>query len=146
MTDPKKSPIWQQQESLGATFMELWGWLWTASFGDVGDEYAAIRGGAGVSDLTPIQKWEFSGPEAFDALDRIHSNDLASMADEQVRYGALVDEDGAMVDDALVYRLSDDRWWLLTNSAALTGYFDQTVGHLDCRVEDFTDAFAVISI
>src|SRR5918993_1429932 len=55
-------------------------------------------------DLSPLNKWEFRGPEALEASQRVHTNDVVGMRDGQVRYGAFVDEDGLVVDDGTVFR------------------------------------------
>ena len=70
-------------------------------------EYRAIREGVGMWDLSPLNKWEFSGPDAFEAAQRIHTNDILGMTPGQVRYGAFVDEEGLVVDDGTVFRFED---------------------------------------
>ena len=42
-------------------------------------EYAAVREGVGMWDLSPLNKWEFRGPDAVEAVQRVHSNDMLRM-------------------------------------------------------------------
>jgi len=47
-----------------AGFSDEAGWLWVTNFGDPAAEYRAIREGVGMWDLSPLNKWEFTGPDA----------------------------------------------------------------------------------
>jgi glycine cleavage system T protein (aminomethyltransferase) len=113
----------------GATFVEEGGWWWTDSYGDLDAEYRAVRHGVGVWDLSPLNKWEFRGADALEAVQRVHSNDVWGMVDGQVRYGAFLDEDGLLIDDGTVFRFSAERLWVMTNVMEREEYFaDATKG------------------
>ena len=47
-----------------AGFMEEAGWFWVTGFGDPEAEYEAVREGVGVWDVSPLNKWDFRGPDA----------------------------------------------------------------------------------
>ncbi|HYY06986.1 MAG TPA: hypothetical protein VFA25_00120, partial [Actinomycetota bacterium] len=96
-------------------FMEEAGWWWVTGFGDLEDEYRAVREGVGVWDVSPLNKWEFRGPDAVEAAQRVHSNDILGMRTGQVRYGAFLDEEGLLVDDGTVFKHADDHLWVCTN-------------------------------
>ena len=72
-----RSPFYEPAAALGATFMEEGGWYWTDDFGDTDGEYRAVREDLGVWDVSPLNKWEFRGPDALAAAQRIHSNNVA---------------------------------------------------------------------
>ncbi len=116
-----------------AGFTDEAGWLWVTNFGDVDAEYRAIREGVGMWDLSPLNKWEFSGPDAFEAAQRIHTNDILGMTPGQVRYGAFVDEEGLVVDDGTVFRF-EDHLWVCTNSNEREEYFEVATKGLDVRI------------
>jgi aminomethyltransferase len=118
-----------------AGFTEEAGWLWVTNFGDVAAEYRAIREGVGMWDLSPLNKWEFRGPDAVEAAQRIHTNDIVGMRPGQVRYGAFVDEAGAVVDDGTVFRFADDHLWVCTNSNDRATYFEEATKGLDLRID-----------
>jgi aminomethyltransferase len=110
-------------EAKGATFVEEGGWWWVESYGDLDREYAAVRDGVGMWDLSPLNKWEFRGPDALEAVQRTHSNDILGMADGQVRYGGFLDEDGLLIDDGTVFRFAEDHLWVMTNVMEREEYF-----------------------
>lgn len=117
-----------------AGFMEEAGWLWATNYGDVDAEYRAVREGVGMWDLSPLNKWEFRGPEALEAAQRVHTNDVLGMRDGQVRYGAFVDEEGLVVDDGTVFRHAEDRLWVCTNGNERAAYFADATKGLEVEI------------
>ena len=105
MSEPIETAFHASVQARGATFVEEGGWLWSESFGDADAEYAAVRDGVGMWDVSPLNKWDFRGPDAVEAAQRVHSNDVFGLAAGQVRYGAFLDEDGLLVDDGTVFKL-----------------------------------------
>ena len=136
-TEPIRSPFYEPAASLGATFMEEGGWYWTDGFGDADGEYEAVRDGLGVWDVSPLNKWEFRGPDALRAAQRVHSNNILGLAVGQVRYGAFCDSEGLMVDDGTVYRLGD-RVWVMTNGSEHADHFAAATAGLAVEIEAIT--------
>jgi aminomethyltransferase len=122
------------QEARGATFVEEGGWYWSVSFGDPDAEYSAVREGVGMWDVSPLNKWDFRGPDAVEAAQRVHSNDILGLEVGQVRYGAFLDEDGLLVDDGTVFKHGDDHLWVMTNGMERSEYFAEATKGLDVSV------------
>ena len=118
-----------------AGFMEEAGWFWVTGFGDPDAEYTAVREGVGVWDVSPLNKWDFRGPDASEAAQRVHSNDILGMQVGQVRYGAFLDEDGLLVDDGTVFKHAEDHLWVCTNGLDHVVYFADAAKGLDVSVE-----------
>jgi aminomethyltransferase len=116
-------------------FMEEAGWWWVTGFGDLEDEYRAVREGVGVWDVSPLNKWDFRGADAVEAAQRVHSNDILGMRTGQVRYGAFLDDEGLLVDDGTVFKHADDHLWVCTNGLDHQEYFGEATKGLDVAIE-----------
>jgi aminomethyltransferase len=116
-------------------FMEEAGWWWVTGFGELEDEYHAVREGVGVWDVSPLNKWEFRGTDAVEAAQRVHSNDILGMRTGQVRYGAFLDDDGLLVDDGTVFKHADDHLWVCTNGLDHQEYFGEASKGLDVAID-----------
>ena len=134
MSDGIRTAFHGAQEARGATFVEEGGWYWSVSFGDPGAEYSAVRDGVGMWDVSPLNKWDFRGPDAVEAAQRVHSNDILGLEVGQVRYGAFLDEDGLLVDDGTVFKHADDHLWVMTNGMERSEYFAEATKGLDVSV------------
>jgi aminomethyltransferase len=122
--------------SQGGTHVADGGWYWLEGFGDTAKEYAAVRDDVAVWDVSPLNKWDFRGPDALRAAQYVFSNDVIGLEVGQARYGAFLDGDGHMVDDGTVFNTSrPDHCWVMTNGKDLDGYFDEMLKGYDVETE-----------
>jgi glycine cleavage system T protein (aminomethyltransferase) len=141
------SPLHGWHEAHGAEYLWEDGWPWTMHEGaDPMAEYEAIRTGAGIWDLFATCKYEVTGRDAARFVQRRFTNRVEDMQPGQVRYGALVDENGTMVDDGNVYRYAPDRFILMINTPTLADWFRQTGAGLDARITHRTEDFGMIAV
>ena len=115
MTDVWRTPFHERQEALGGEAEEDSGWFWFMDFGDIEGEYNAVRSDAGLWDVSPLIKFDFTGPEAVAAVDKVFANDVPKK-DGGVRYGPVLNAGGMMLDEGTAYRVAGDRVILMINS------------------------------
>jgi sarcosine oxidase subunit alpha len=89
-------------------------------------EARSVRERVGLTDVSTLGKFEIAGPDAAALLERVCATQVARLAPGRGRYTFMLREDGMVVDDGTVWRLSEHRW-LLTSS---TGGGERMVGHL----------------
>ncbi len=123
----------------GGSHYDEGGWTWLEGFGDLPKEYAALRDDVAVWDVSPLNKWEFRGPDALRAAQRAFSNDALGLELGQARYGAFLDADGLMVDDGTVFNTGrEDHCWVMTNGRDHDEYFGKLMEGLDAQFEWIT--------
>jgi glycine cleavage system T protein (aminomethyltransferase) len=127
------------ERELGCEFMDWEGWYWPSTFGDAEAEHRAVREDVGVWDESPLRKWDFRGPDALAAADRIFTNDMLGLEVGQVRYGPFCDGDGKMVGDGTVFRFADDHAWVITALDSDLDHFREVVGELDVEMTPITE-------
>src|SRR5919201_397342 len=134
--EPIKSAFHDVIASQGGSHVEDGGWMWADGFGDVQMEYAAVRDDVGVWDVSPLNKWDFRGPDALRAAQYLFSNDAVGLDPGQARYGAFLDDGGLMVDDGTVFNTGrDGHCWVMTNGKDHDGYFGAMLGRFDVESE-----------
>jgi aminomethyltransferase len=127
------------QRELGAEFMDWEGWYWPADFGDAVAEHHAVRQDVGVWDESPLRKWDFSGPDALAAADRICTNDMLGLEIGQVRYAPFTDENGKMVGDGTVFKFTDSSAWVITALDSDLDHMQEVVSGMDVSIEAITE-------
>ena len=127
------------QQELGAEFMEWEGWNWTTDFGDAVAEHNAVRQDVGVWDESPLRKWDFSGPDALAAADRIFTNDMLGLEIGQVRYAPFCDENGKMVGDGTVFKFTDSSAWVITALDSDLDHMNEVVSGMNVSIEPITE-------
>jgi aminomethyltransferase len=102
-------PRWSE---LTRRITEYRGYWLPTSFDNHGavDEYWACREGVVVMDLSPLRKFEVTGPDAEALLQAAVTRNIRKLADGQVVYTAMCNKTGGMLDDATVFRLGADRF------------------------------------
>lgn len=141
-----KSPFYEPALASGGTFVEEGGWFWGEGFGDQDAEYRGVREDLGVWDVSPLNKWEFTGKDALAAAQRIHSNNILGLAVGQVRYGCSLDADGMVIDDGTVYRRREDSLWVMTGAADMMEYFTEATEGLDVGITSVTQEMPHVGI
>ena len=122
------------------------GFLAASSYGDfVAPEYAAIRNAAALIDVSPLYKYQVSGPDAAALLDRVVTNDVARLAPGRALYTPWCDRDGRVRQDGTVFRLDQDRY--LLNAAEPAGAWLAEAAHgLRASIEDRSRALAALAL
>ena len=98
-------------------------------------EYFAIRSQAAVFDISPMVKYRVEGPDAEAFLDRLTLRNVAKLKPGRVHYTAWSDDDGHVLDDGTLFRLSQNRFRLCCQEPQLPWLLDSELG-LDVTVED----------
>ncbi len=112
-------------------------------------EHQAVRGTAGLFDVSHMGEIRVSGPEALDFVQQVTVNDAASLSPGRAQYSLLCREDGGMIDDLLVYRLGDTDFLLVVNAANREKDYSWLHGHhkaFDVSLEDHSDAYALLAL
>jgi len=95
-------------------FVEYNGYWLANSFPKIGSiaEYWAVREKAAIMDLSPLRKYEVTGPDAEELLQACVTRNVKKISVGQVSYTAMCYEHGGMIDDGTIYRLGDNnfRW------------------------------------
>jgi aminomethyltransferase len=124
-----------------------WAGYLTASLYDPAHEreYYAIRNAAALIDVSPLFKYEISGPDALAVVDRLITRDATRCRVGQVLYTPWCDEDGQVIDDGTVARLAEDRF-RLTAADPNYRWFDDVAYGFDARVENVSESLAALSL
>jgi aminomethyltransferase len=118
--------------------MDWEGWLWPNHFGAPTAEHRAVRESVGIWDESPLRKWDFTGPDALRAADRIFTNDMLGLARGQIRYAPFCDDNGTMVGDGTVFKFDDGHAWVITALDSDLDHFEDVVRGLDVQIEPIT--------
>ncbi|MEO1198557.1 MAG: aminomethyltransferase family protein [Pseudomonadota bacterium] len=108
-------------------------------------EYAAIRNAATLFDISPMTKYRISGPDAEAFLDRLTVRSVAKQTPGTVRYTAWCNEDGHVLDDGTLYRMSETEFRLCCQERQLSWLIESSLG-FDVTVTDETDAIAGLAL
>ena len=80
-------------------------------------EVKAVRSSVGICDVSTLGKIDIQGSDAAEFLDRVYINHWKSLPVGRARYGAMLREDGIVMDDGTTARLGEDQFFMTTTTA-----------------------------
>ncbi|WP_217913040.1 glycine cleavage system aminomethyltransferase GcvT [Miltoncostaea marina] len=120
--------------ALGARMGAFAGWDMPLYYAGARPEHLAVRGRAGLFDVSHMGQLEVSGPGAREALAAALTNDISRVGPGQGQYTLLCDDDGGVIDDLIAYALPD-RHLLVVNAANTAACHDRLAALLPDAVE-----------
>jgi len=145
----RRTPLYDRHIAAGAKLVPFAGWEMPVQYTSVKDEHLAVRGSAGVFDVSHMGEIETSGPDSEAFLQRILSNDVSKVGVLGAQYSVLCREDGGVLDDLFTYRLDEDRWLTVTNASNHDKDLRWFLAHaegFDVSVADVAPTTAMIAI
>lgn len=145
---PKRTPLYETHRALGARLIEFGGWDMPVQYSGILAEHHAVRTKAGLFDLSHMGEIEVSGPRALDALQELVVTDVARIQLEQAQYSLMCYPDGGIVDDIIIYRMTDDRFFVCVNAANITKDFEWMTQHnrVQALMVNRSDEYALIAV
>ncbi|MBU6199949.1 MAG: aminomethyltransferase family protein [Xanthomonadaceae bacterium] len=148
MFELKRTPFHERTSklSLPQNWRRWAGYIVAGSYDLVLDrEYWAIRDAAALIDITPLMKYIIEGPDAAKLLHRMTPRDVRKMAVGQVFYTGWCDDDGKMLDDGTISRLSETKFRLTSAEPSLRWLAMNAVG-MEVTITEVTDLVAALSL
>lgn len=114
---PRQNLLADRHRKLGSN-LEDWngmGTAWTYAK-DMNDEHIAVRTAAGLFDVSGLKKVHVVGPDAMAVLDHVCTRDLSNIYPGKSAYAAILNDEGLMTDDCIMFRLGPNDWMMVHGS------------------------------
>lgn len=144
----KRTPLYDAHRALGARLIEFGGWEMPVQYSGILAEHHAVRRRAGLFDLSHMGEIVISGPQALEVCQELLVTDVARVQLWQGQYSVLCDPNGGIVDDVIVYRVAEDRYFFCVNAANIEKDYDWVVSHTHGRAEviNQSDEYVLIAL
>jgi glycine cleavage system aminomethyltransferase T len=140
-----------EHRRLGARMERLGGWWRPWNYGDVWEEYRAVREAVSLGDVSTLGKMIVSGPDALELLERLYPAKVATIKPGRARYVLLLDDRGYVLDDGMIGRDGETRFTLTFTSGG-AGFAELWVRDwavswaLDVRILNQTMSLGAINV
>ncbi len=134
--DLRQTALTETHRAAGAKLADFGGWEMPIEYPTgVVAEHTAVRTAVGVFDVSHMGKLLVRGPGAVAALNAVLANDLDRIGPGQAQYSMLCNAAGGVVDDLIVYRISDDEARIVPNAANAAAVRDALLAGLPATVQ-----------
>jgi aminomethyltransferase len=113
-----KTPHYDKHVEAGARIVDFGGWDMPLHYGSQKEEHHAVRTHAGMFDVSHMTIVDLKGERARDFLRYLVANDVAKLKEHgKALYTCMLNEEGGVIDDLIVYFLADDDYRIVVNAA-----------------------------
>lgn len=143
----KKTPFNEIHRNLGAKLVEFAGFEMPIQYSGIVNEHKTVREHVGVFDVSHMGEFFTHGKDAEAFLQRNTLNDVTKLTPGRAQYTALVDENGKLLDDLIVYKL-ENAYMIVANASNVAKDFEAFSSRKegDVKLEDASDATALLSV
>ena len=145
----RRTPLYDRHAAAGAKLVPFAGWEMPVQYAGIREEHIAVRGSAGVFDVSHMGQVETRGPDAVAFLQHMLSNDVRRMPEGGAQYSVMCREDGGVLDDLFTYRLAECEFLTVTNAANHEkdlAWMQAHAGEFDVDVIDAHASFAMLAV
>ena len=144
-----KTPLHERHVYYGGKMVPYAGYELSVQYeAGVMSEHRAVREGVGLFDVSHMGEITFRGPDALKNLQYLLCNDFANLPDGRVRYSPMLNEQGGVIDDVLVYRKAQDDYMMVVNAANrhkdVAHIFIRRQGNVD--IADISDSVCQLAL
>ncbi|MDE5811252.1 MAG: glycine cleavage system aminomethyltransferase GcvT [Muribaculaceae bacterium] len=136
-------------KELGAQMSPFGGFDMPIQYEGIVEEHNAVREACGVFDVSHMGEVLVTGPRATEFVNYIFTNDVTAAAPGQCLYGMMLNEQGGVVDDLLVYVLENANYLLVINASNIDKDVNWILHHakdFDCTVTNQSDDYGELAI
>ena len=130
----KNTALTHIHESLGAKMLPFAGYNMPILYEGVNAEHETVRNDVGVFDVSHMGEFLLSGPNALALIQKVTSNDAATLTIGRAQYSCLPNDEGGIVDDLLVYKMKEDEYLLVVNASNIDKDWNWISAHNDLGV------------
>jgi aminomethyltransferase len=113
----QRTPLYDTHVAAGAKIVDFAGWQMPINYGSQIEEHHAVRRDAGMFDVSHMLAIDLTGCESKDFLRRLLANDVAKLTTPgKALYSCMLQEDGGVIDDLIVYFFSDTKYRIVVNA------------------------------
>jgi aminomethyltransferase len=143
----KRTAFYEIHKNLGAKIVEFGGYEMPVQYSGIIEEHKRVRERVGLFDVSHMGEVEVWGRDALAFVQRMTTNDAAKLSEGRVQYSAMCYDDGGIVDDLLVYHMSD-HYMLVINAANIPKDIAWLEGHVfgDVKLKNRTDDISLLAI
>ena len=149
MMENKRTCLYDKHVALGALISPFGGFDMPIQYSNIIDEHQAVRQHCGVFDVSHMGEVLVTGKDAERYVNHIFTNDVRGIPHGKILYGMMCYEDGGVVDDLLVYKVADDRFFLVINASNIDkdwAWIQQQADGFEVTLEHQSDQYGELAI
>jgi aminomethyltransferase len=147
-TRMKNTALTEKHIALGAKMVPFAGYNMPVQYTGVNEEHETVRTGVGVFDVSHMGEFFLRGEKALDLIQKVTTNDASVLFDGKAQYSCMPNNEGGVVDDLLIYKISDTEYMLVVNASNIEKDWNWISKHntFGVEMEDLSEEYSLLAI
>lgn len=144
-----KTALYDKHVSLGAKIVPFAGFDMPVQYSGVTEEHFAVREKVGIFDVSHMGQFFVEGPSAKDLLQFVGTNNVDSLENGKAQYTCLPNGNGGIVDDLIVYKMADEKYFVVVNASNIEKDWNHISKHNEkfgAKLTNASDQMSLIAI
>lgn len=143
-----RTALFNKHVSLGAKMVPFAGFEMPVQYSGLIDEHFAVREKVGIFDVSHMGQFFVEGKGALELLQFVTTNNVANLVNGQAQYSCLPNENGGIVDDLIVYKMNDEKYFVVVNASNIQKDWDHICKHnaFDAKMTNASDEMSLLAI
>ncbi len=144
----KNTALSHIHERLGAKMVPFAGYNMPVQYEGVTAEHETVRNAVGVFDVSHMGEFLLTGLNALALIQKVTSNDAATLYNGRAQYSCLPNNDGGIVDDLIVYKIKEEQYLLVVNASNIDKDWNWISSHnnLDVEMKNLSEDYSLLAI
>jgi aminomethyltransferase len=138
----------KKHQELGARIVPFAGFEMPLQYSGVTEEHMAVRNSVGMFDVSHMGEFILRGEKALDLIQKISTNDASKLVPGKIQYSCMPNGKGGIVDDLLIYQLSEKAYMLVVNASNLNKDWEwiKKWNDFGVEMEDISDRTTLLAV
>jgi aminomethyltransferase len=144
-----KTSLHENHQKLGAKLVDFAGWEMPIQYQNLKEEVLAVRNKVGVFDVSHMGEFFVTGPDAVKAVDYLVTNDIAGAQIGKAVYSPLCREDGTIIDDLIVYKITETKIMICVNAANIEkdrNWIEKNLSQYNVSFSDKSESYSLLAV
>lgn len=144
----KRTPLFDVHVSLGAKMVPFAGFEMPVQYSGLTQEHFAVRESVGMFDVSHMGQFFVEGKDAKELLQKVTTNNLDLIENGKAQYTCLPNAEGGIIDDLIVYKMNDEKYFVVVNASNIEKDFAHIQAHnkFDATLNNASDEMSLIAI
>src|SRR5690606_14104513 len=144
----KNTALTATHEALGAKMVPYAGYYMPVQYEGVNIEHETVRNHLGVFDVSHMGEFLIEGPNALELIQRVCSNDAATLTVGKAQYSCMPNDNGGIVDDLIIYRIKEETYLLVVNASNIEkdGNWIATKNTMSATMRNISEEYSLLAI
>lgn len=144
----RETPLAALHVELGGKMIPFAGWNMPVQYTSIMDEHNAVRNGVGIFDISHMGQFFLEGEGAEQWLNTVLANDVSKLGLGEGQYTFMLNKDGGVIDDLIIYREAEGRVFLVVNASMIDEDYAWLRQHLagGLTLTNASDAWAGMAV